>query len=146
MLSQNEETNKQNPHHASHRPPPKKIPQVWDFEEEWLVVGFSEVWLLHLPVYQHPRCSTPAPASPPPFLAVQRRTEGQTQPPHTCSLLSLMVVSGIAKPPPYPLPAPYKNVFHFFFKQEKGAKASNGGRGVQSDIFIQIFDFLIYYI
>lgn len=71
-----------------------------------------------------------------------------TDPSHWHLLLfsDLVGVSGIAKPPPYPLPAPYKNVFHFFFKQEKGAKASNGGRGVQSDIFIQIFDFLIYYI
>jgi hypothetical protein len=54
-----------------------------------------------------------------------------------------MVVSGIAKPPPHSPPRPVQKCV---FKQEKGGKSQEWGEGVQSDIFLQIFEFLIYYI
>lgn len=59
-----------------------------------------------------------------------------TQPPQMCSLLSLMVVSGIAKPPPHSPPRPVQNIvcgwffFFFFLNKKKGAKARNRGGGI----------------
>ena len=66
-----------------------------------------------------------------------------------CSLLSLMVVSGIATPPPHAPPHPVQNIVwvcFFFLNKKKGAKARNGGRGDNLIFSYRFLIFLIYYI